>query len=228
MRENYNKLVGDLNENLDIHYIDWNKKNDDMDNLIIIPYKLRQLIHEYLGYVDKAELTKLIKKFNMIRDNQNKTTAYLNLKLAKHVNLNKTSELAISCKEKLGTVKQYKTPKINYRLFYERTHKVSITGLEVHHIDWDHENNDINNLIALPIQLHQLIHSYFGYVDREGINILLIEYNKMENASLEFLNDRLKRFVKMDKTSVLYKTCKTRLIIKQTHHEAWLRRRGQA
>lgn len=36
--------------------------------------------------------------------------------------------------------------------------------MEVHHIDYDHSNNDIGNLILLPTKLHRLLHKAYAEV----------------------------------------------------------------
>ena len=48
----------------------------------------------------------------------------------------------------------------------------------VHHIDFNKENNDINNLISLPELIHNLVHSDFGYMSRNELNNLVKIYNK--------------------------------------------------
>ena len=51
---------------------------------------------------------------------------------------------------------------MHYRKFYEKlTNKKIPKDFEVHHIDFDRENNDIHNLIAIPRDLHRKYHSSF-------------------------------------------------------------------
>ena len=47
----------------------------------------------------------------------------------------------------------------NYRKFYEKeTGKKIPKDFDVHHIDFNRENNDIMNLVAMPKKLHQRYH----------------------------------------------------------------------
>ena len=61
---------------------------------------------------------------------------------------------------------QRKTPGVfvymDYRRLYENHYGITIPPeYDIHHIDFNHENNDINNLILLPKSLHQRIHNSF-------------------------------------------------------------------
>ena len=48
---------------------------------------------------------------------------------------------------------------MGYRHTYEEYYKVKLdNSWDVHHIDYDHNNNDVNNLVALPNYLHQKLH----------------------------------------------------------------------
>lgn len=54
--------------------------------------------------------------------------------------------------------------KVNYRKVYEELTKTKIPkGFEVHHIDFDRNNNDINNLVAIPKGIHKLYHQTLMY-----------------------------------------------------------------
>ena len=47
----------------------------------------------------------------------------------------------------------------NYRKVYERYYQCSLLpGIDVHHIDGDHNNNSPSNLIAVTLQEHYNIH----------------------------------------------------------------------
>jgi len=102
----------------------------------------------------------------------------------------------------------------NYRKLYENTHGKITDNWEVHHIDWNHENNDINNLIAIPIKVHQLIHGYLGYTDREEIINLIELFTKNKNyrnKSVSYLNNKLKYVVNTNKDCELSISCRSRL-----------------
>lgn len=48
---------------------------------------------------------------------------------------------------------------MNYRKYYEKELKCKIPkGWHIHHIDLDRNNNEINNLVAIPKKLHEEFH----------------------------------------------------------------------
>ena len=52
-----------------------------------------------------------------------------------------------------------KRPKFNYRKFYEqKTGKKIPKDFDIHHIDFNRQNNDIINLVAIPKKLHLQYH----------------------------------------------------------------------
>lgn len=47
----------------------------------------------------------------------------------------------------------------NYRKFYKDYYGIDFDkNYDIHHIDFNHDNNDISNLILLPRELHQKYH----------------------------------------------------------------------
>lgn len=49
--------------------------------------------------------------------------------------------------------------KINYRKMYAERYNITIPeGYDIHHIDLNHDNNDIVNLLLLPHDLHMRLH----------------------------------------------------------------------
>ena len=62
----------------------------------------------------------------------------------------------------------------NYRKKYQKHHNLELdSNTDVHHIDWNRKNNDIDNLIAIPKSLHVRIHKDIGFMTREEIEITL-------------------------------------------------------
>ena len=52
---------------------------------------------------------------------------------------------------------------MNYRKFYENQYKVKLNkNFDIHHIDYNHNNNDITNLVALPKELHHRLHNAYN------------------------------------------------------------------
>ena len=71
----------------------------------------------------------------------------------------------------------------DYRLKYKKHHNINLCkDIDVHHIDWNKNNNDINNLIAVPKMVHVVIHQS-GYLNREEINSLILIYNEKTRKS---------------------------------------------
>lgn len=69
---------------------------------------------------------------------------------------------------------------MSYRKKYEEHHNVKLEkGWQVHHIDWNHDNNNIDNLIAVPEKVHVVIHQH-GYLDRQEIDGLIQTYKQYE------------------------------------------------
>ena len=66
---------------------------------------------------------------------------------------------------------------MNYRKLYENKIGKISNDWEIHHIDFNHNNNDIDNLIAIPKIVHVVIHQT-GYLNRSEINNLINIYNK--------------------------------------------------
>lgn len=61
---------------------------------------------------------------------------------------------------------------MNYRKIYENALQQKIPiEFEVHHIDLNHYNNDITNLVAIPKYLHKEFHKYVNSIEnRRFIN----------------------------------------------------------
>lgn len=216
MNENFKELVSNLKEGFDVHHIDWNRKNDNLDNLIVIPLKIRELVHGYLGYVNREELVLLVKDFESNKNYRKKSLAYLNSKLSHNVNTNKGCELSSFCFSNLGKPPKRRgnTNNTNYRKMCTEAYGEIPKGWEVHHIDWNHYNNEIINLIAIPKPLHELIHKMLGYVNREEIDILLKEYRGhyfTEDGNLEYAYYKLSGLVNTNKTCELAYHCNGRM-----------------
>ena len=66
--------------------------------------------------------------------------------------------------------------KINYRKLYINNIGAIPNDWDIHHIDFNHDNNRLNNLIAVPKEEHTVIHQT-GYLNRNEINNLIQLYN---------------------------------------------------
>jgi hypothetical protein len=71
---------------------------------------------------------------------------------------------------------------MHYRKFYEKVLNVKlIKDFHVHHIDGNRENNEINNLLALPKDLHNKYHKcvndYYRYCHSKKLNVKINSHN---------------------------------------------------
>ena len=65
-----------------------------------------------------------------------------------------------------------------YKKIYENYYKIKIEkGVDIHHIDGNIKNNNIDNLICLPKKFHKCLHNWVGLISREAIEVLLKWYN---------------------------------------------------
>jgi|TARA_R110000824_G_scaffold50251_3_gene140525 hypothetical protein len=64
---------------------------------------------------------------------------------------------------------------INYRKLYEENNGKIPENWEVHHIDFNHNNNNLKNLIAVPSMVHMVIHQS-GFIPRDEIENLIQIY----------------------------------------------------
>lgn len=68
---------------------------------------------------------------------------------------------------------------MNYRKKYEELLNLILSNKEeIHHLDMDRENNNINNLVAIPKKLHKQYHSYLRIYE-DGLKMTV-------GTSLEF------------------------------------------
>ena len=68
---------------------------------------------------------------------------------------------------------------MNYRKLYEDYYKIEIPkGFDIHHIDADRKNNNINNLIMLPSKLHKALHNHIGLLPKKQLKVLRRWYKK--------------------------------------------------
>tara|TARA_R110002050_G_scaffold151156_1_gene278115 strand:+ start:446 stop:676 length:231 start_codon:yes stop_codon:yes gene_type:complete len=67
--------------------------------------------------------------------------------------------------------------KINYRKLYTENIGAIPNDWDVHHIDFNHDNNNLDNLIAVPKIVHTVIHQT-GYLSKDEIQNLIQIYNE--------------------------------------------------
>jgi hypothetical protein len=79
----------------------------------------------------------------------------------------------------------------NYRKFYQQKTGVELpAGFEVHHIDGNKENNNIENLVALPVEIHRQWHEAYNEVQNVGsIDLTTIVPNMINQPAVFFYMD---------------------------------------
>lgn len=101
----------------------------------------------------------------------------------------------------------------NYRLKYKRYYGIEFDkSYEIHHIDFNKQNNDIDNLLLLPKELHNKYHYYLQVLDllnwKKGkleLNLKISQFGLLTYVS----NDAIIEFVKV------YNECQKWLAYKQ-------------
>jgi hypothetical protein len=110
-----------------------------------------------------------------------------------------------------------------YKKLYEEVHGKIETGNDIHHIDWNHENNDISNMISIPKKIHKLVHKYWGYVSREEFEKVLEAYKKIanrDNCSIGYLNTQLSKYVDTKKKDLLSIKCRVSIEYDITRYQS--------
>lgn len=68
---------------------------------------------------------------------------------------------------------------MNYRKFYEEQLNIKLSkDFDIHHIDYNHSNNSLDNLVALPHKLHQRLHQAYNEYIRD------VDYIKLKDIKL--------------------------------------------
>ena len=80
----------------------------------------------------------------------------------------------VTISNRLDILDFFKTmKKINYRKLYTKNIGLIPKNWDIHHIDFNHDNNNLDNLIAVPKKVHTVIHQT-GYLERQEIEKLIL------------------------------------------------------
>lgn len=97
----------------------------------------------------------------------------------------------------------------NYRKFYEKqTGKKIPKDFDVHHIDFNRENNDIMNLVAIPKELHRNYHK--SLYDIQGKMQYTIDFTITTHPFTSLCNNHSHTKEWNDLTTVFHATTKIR------------------
>ena len=113
------------------------------------------------------------------------------------------------------------------KIYYKHHNKLPNPRCDVHHIDGNRYNNNIDNLIEMPRQLHQALHNYIGLLPRKYILLLLKWFvrkqkNKFSKAWLE-LNIK-KQVSKFKLSNEVVKRNREYLIKKEERYKRYISR----
>lgn len=95
----------------------------------------------------------------------------------------------------------------NYRKFYEnKTGVKTEKGFDIHHLDFNKSNNNINNLVRIPSKLHKGYHRtielYKDAKDLATINELQPNINDLNNQEYFYNKEFIQLFLKIQKYKI--------------------------
>lgn len=98
----------------------------------------------------------------------------------------------------------------NYRKHFKDYYGIDFSkDYEVHHIDLNHDNNDIKNLMLLPKKLHQEYHSI---IQQNGLNCTLntkiVGFTEQGSRYNYYVLEQWERFLKIYTSCQLWKDYK--------------------
>lgn len=72
----------------------------------------------------------------------------------------------------------------NYRNYFKEYYNIDFSDdYEIHHIDLNHNNNNIDNLMILPKKLHNLYHLFLYYYNNAPELVTTITGNNVSNQN---------------------------------------------
>ena len=91
-----------------------------------------------------------------------------------------------------------KVTKNNYRKYYKEYYNIEFgIDMEVHHIDFNRDNNDIENLLLIPKDTHKLFHDslyIFAYNINKMFDMLNTNFNSL-NEDTSYYIDNLQNYI---------------------------------
>lgn len=88
--------------------------------------------------------------------------------------------------------------KKNYRKFYEEIIGYKIPkGFDIHHLDYDNNNNKFDNLLMLPKKLHNKFHKLLPLIKGTKLSIKITSHLEPGSLYNSYTFDNMKKFVKV-------------------------------
>ena len=96
---------------------------------------------------------------------------------------------------------------MNYRKKYEELLNLILSNEEeIHHLDMDRENNNINNLVAIPKKLHKQYHSYLRIYE-DGLKMVQCtseEFKKEYAYDIRKWKEHTEKLIKVENEIKIY------------------------
>lgn len=86
---------------------------------------------------------------------------------------------------------------LEHRVVYQKHHGIIPALWVVHHLDTDKINNDIENLIALPARIHNLLHKYQKQIRRRLSRIEVEKFLKENTKYKPRIKPKAPKFKKL-------------------------------
>jgi hypothetical protein len=87
---------------------------------------------------------------------------------------------------------------MDYRRIYEERLGISLPlEFEVHHIDMNRDNNEIENLVALPKHVHQEYHRLIPMIENKQFNFTILGTSDSGNKHNLFFFNNSVEFIKV-------------------------------
>ncbi len=108
----------------------------------------------------------------------------------------------------LGIHTMKKETKPSRRIYQEETGQPIPHGFHVHHIDFNKGNDDINNMVAIPKELHQeyhtLVNSLHDFNAKDNPYYLRVTYSKEIILFAECIN-KMDHYIQTKEQIIIYK-----------------------
>lgn len=86
----------------------------------------------------------------------------------------------------------------NYRKIYEKKCNIKIPkNYEIHHVDFNRENNNIRNLVMLPKEIHQEYHKAYEELNSFYIQKEIISIIDKGNGINEIYKNKYEKFIRI-------------------------------
>lgn len=100
---------------------------------------------------------------------------------------------------------------MDYRKKYKKHYHINFSDkYEIHHIDLNHNNNDINNLLLIPKELHHRYHETLNSINFDKITLIkeIRGYTEKGNNNNWYIAEKIFEFSKIYSECQIWKDYK--------------------